>query len=306
MRNYRGYDWNSGYPITELTFEDFFKIFSPYVEHFEHYNFNGNLGDFGLAKDGVEIVAYLTQHQRRVSINTNGSMRDPTWWARLASPMVSVGFALDGLADTHSMYRQDTDWHRIIANAQALIQAGGRAVWRFAPFDHNRHQEQACRDLSVELGFERFENIYDGRDTGPVFSRDGQFVRWLGKDSGENPEIKILLDGHRAWARDPQLSSQSQQSEIKCYHLRSKEIYVAADGRVYPCCYLGFYPDTMEHAGNRQLRQLVHDNNALEVGLEQAVSWFNDLERNWAGPRSQRLYTCLSTCGSQLDHTLSQ
>jgi sulfatase maturation enzyme AslB (radical SAM superfamily) len=57
----------------------------------------------------------------QLGINTNGSLRPKTWWQKLASPNVTIGFALDGLADTHARYRQDTDWHRIIQNAQHIL-----------------------------------------------------------------------------------------------------------------------------------------------------------------------------------------
>lgn len=80
MRNYRGMDFNSGYPVTELSLEQFQSIFSPAIlasimqpdppingrvpirHGFAHgFSFNGNLGDFGSARDGAEIVKYLVE-----------------------------------------------------------------------------------------------------------------------------------------------------------------------------------------------------------------------------------------------------
>jgi hypothetical protein len=77
-----------------------------------------------------------------------------------------------------------------------------------------------------------------------------------------------------------------------------REVYIAADGTVYPCCFLGFYPQTMNHPGNRELRGLVQGNNALEVGLEQAMSWFNTVEDTWnrASVRDGRTYQCVVSC----------
>ena len=158
MRNYRGLDYNSVYPDCELTLENVKHILQPEVlKNLELVSFNGNLGDFALSSDGAEIVEYIINNGTKVYINTNGSLRNPAWWRRLAMPGVEIGFALDGLADTHGLYRQDTDWNKVIKNARAYIDAGGRAIWRFVPFDHNRHQEETCKQLAKEYGFDRFK-----------------------------------------------------------------------------------------------------------------------------------------------------
>jgi sulfatase maturation enzyme AslB (radical SAM superfamily) len=322
-RNYRGLDFNSGYPITELRLADFKKIFQPeflkqlqpsafpddgfkhkYYEKFG-VSFNGNLGDFAAAKDGVEIVEYLVKNNVEVNICTNGGLRTPAWWSRLALPGVEIGFALDGLEDTHHLYRQDTVWQRVIENAQAFISAGGVAKWRFIPFDHNRHQEQACRELAEKMGFARFENIYDGRDRGPVFDRDGEFSHYIGDrlpgESKEPQSIQPLLESHLTWFNPNTVECDNDvpDVEINCLHKNRQEIYVAADGSVYPCCFLGFYPGSMTHPGNTQLIPLVKENNALEYSLEHCLAWFDQIEKSWQEKSIQegRIYQCVSTCG---------
>jgi sulfatase maturation enzyme AslB (radical SAM superfamily) len=321
MRNYRGMDYNSGYPDTELSLTDFQHIFTPefllqltapetavngFVPRYygnRGVSFNGNLGDFASARDAVEIVEYLVSHQVSVHINTNGSLRNTAWWRRLALPGVTVGFALDGLADTHALYRQDTDWHKIISNAQAFIAAGGEAVWRFVPFDHNRHQEQQCQQLAKELGFIKFENIYDGRDNGPVFTRTGEYSHQIGHDTRPAhiiPEIKPMLENHITWFDSKKIKLEKDQAELKlrCQHKGNREIYIAADGSVYPCCYLGYYPATMHHPGNEQTKQLVWENNALEYDLAHCMAWFDRVERTWAKDSitDGRLYQCVNNC----------
>jgi MoaA/NifB/PqqE/SkfB family radical SAM enzyme len=300
MRNYRGVDYNSGYPDTELTLENIQHILTPDIlKNINHVNFNGNLGDFSLAKDGAEIVQYLVAHDITIGINTNGSLRPKSWWQKLASPKVTIGFALDGLADTHARYRQDTDWNRIIENAQAYIAAGGRAIWRFVPFEHNRHQEAECRALAKEMGFVSFENIYDGRDAGPVYTRAGEFSHWLGA-AGDVPPIKDMLQSHITWydSKTVKIKKDTPELNIRCYHKVAQEIYLAADGTVYPCCYLGFYPLSMNHPGNKELAPMVAENNALEYPLEHCLEWFESIEQAWSKSSiaEGRPYQCVSTC----------
>lgn len=321
MRNYRGFDYNAGYPVCELSLAQFQHIvtpellsqlmrpepangsFQPVLHTKRGVTFNGNLGDFASARDAVEIVEYLCEHNVPVEINTNGSLRNARWWSRLSHPNVVVGFALDGLADTHSLYRQDTDWHKIIENAKALIAAGGRAWWRFIPFDHNRHQEILCQQLAQELGFEKFENIYDGRDNGPVFDRTGNFSHQIGHDTRPAdtvPDIRPLLQSHITWydAKTFRHYRDTAELDMHCNHQRNREIYIAADGSVYPCCYLGFYPHSMNHPGNQELRGLVMENNALEYSLEHCMAWFDSVENSWqhASVAQGRTYQCIATC----------
>jgi MoaA/NifB/PqqE/SkfB family radical SAM enzyme len=310
MRNYRGSDYNSGYPDCELSVDNIQHILSPVViQQLQQntqaklvINFNGNLGDFASAQDAAEIVEYLAEHQVTININTNGSLRNTTWWSRLARPGVTVGFAIDGLSDTHSLYRQDTDWHKIIANAQAFIAAGGQAVWRFVPFDHNRHQETECRDMAQHIGFARFENIYDGRDRTPVYTRSGQFSHHIGEPySGPVPQISDMLASHVTWydSKTVKVPADVNPLKLNCTHKMNREIYIAADGTVYPCCYLGFYPATMTHPGNDQLQPLLHQNNALVYDLEHCMNWFDQVEQTWAQDSiaAGRLYHCVSNCG---------
>lgn len=305
MRNYRGLEYNSGYPDIELTLDQVKKILSPdFLKQIKKVVFNGNLGDFGLAKDGVEIVKYLLENQvETIGICTNGSMRTPDWWAKLALPGVRIGFALDGIdSATHGLYRQDTDWNRVIKNAQAFIHAGGHAVWRFIPFKHNQAQIKDCRKLSQELGFTEFDIIDDGRNCGPVYTRTGDFSHWLGEPwSNTEPDITALVQSHITWydAKTIKSSRDVTPLNIGCHHKRNQELYINALGEIYPCCYLGYYPNTMRHPGNDELRPMIKNNNALEYSLEECIAWFDRVEESWDRPSvaEGRLYACVDTCG---------
>jgi hypothetical protein len=321
MRNYRGLDYNSGYPVTELTLQQFQHIFTPefcqqltgvepIIDGFRKkyfgqagVSFNGNLGDFASARDAVEIVEYLVQHQVPVHVNTNGSLRTPDWWRKLAQPGVTVGFALDGLADTHHLYRQDTDWHKIIANAQAFIGAGGQAVWRFVPFDHNRHQEDQCRQLAQHMGFVKFENIYDGRDSGPVFTRTGEYSHRIGTDSGpagHQPRVEDLLANHITWFDSRTVKSHKDVPDLnlRCIHKNQSRNIHSRRWVSISLLLSGILSETMHHAGNAQTKQLVQENNALEYDLAHCLNWFERVEQTWAQSSiaDGRLYQCVNSC----------
>lgn len=308
MRNYRGLDYNSGYPVTELSLAQIKHILKPeFLKQLKIINFNGNLGDFGVARDAQEIVHYIIDHDVQVLINTNGSMRTPAWWADLAHPRVRIGWALDGLSDVHHLYRQDTNWHRIIENAQAFIAAGGYAMWRFIPFEHNLHQEADCRRLAKEMGFKEFEILDGGRNQGPVYTRTGEFSHWLGKQDPEKlnnpPSINGMLESHITWFdhRTIQHPNDTMPFRLICEHKRQKEIYLAANGEIYPCCFLGFYPGQMTHPGNQQMTHMVKENNALEYDLAHCLNWFESVEQSWQQPSiaQGRLYQCVASCGGR-------
>ena len=306
LRNFRGADHNSGYPLIELTLDQFQQIFTPSILQrlSRGVNFNGNLGDFGLARDAEDITRYIVAQQVPVHVNTNGSMRSPEWWAQLALPGVSVAWALDGLADTHHLHRQDTDWYRVIEHAKAFIAAGGRAIWKFIRFDHNQHQITQCRKLAQELGFAAFDLVDQGRDRSPVFSRSGEFSHWIGEPwTDTTPEMQPMITSMIHWYDTNSRNHPQDMPDLKlnCVHLTTREIYVAADGTVYPCCFLGFYPQTMQHADNQRVRELIQENNALEHGLEHAMQWFDRVQQTWqkSSIAQGRLYTCVNSCASR-------
>jgi hypothetical protein len=189
---------------------------------------------------------------------------------------------------------------------KAFISAGGHAIWRFIPFDHNQHQLQQCMDLAKSLNFAGFENIDEGRNQGPVYTRSGEFSHWVGKPwttNDSSPDIKPLLESHVTWFDHRTIVSDKDITPLNmvCQHKRLNEVYIAADGTVYPCCFLGFYPGKMSHPGNEQLLPMVKENNALEYSLEHCMAWFDRVEASWAQNSIQegRLYTCVNSCASR-------
>jgi MoaA/NifB/PqqE/SkfB family radical SAM enzyme len=311
-RNLHGVDGIvSDYPICELNLEQVKKIFEPeFVKQLEQILINGNYGDFITCKDGLKIVEYFRSHNENliIQISTNASGQTKIW-ERLAELKVRVFFRIDGLEDTHSLYRQDTNWDLIISNAEKFVSAGGHAEWWMIDFDFNQHQRDEALMLSIKKGFKNFELVDNGRNNTVAFSRDGKYRHTIG-DSTQSKEIFHYYQTYKnILKRDNSTIYQSQEHKpIYCHAKNKKEIYVAANGEVSPCCWTGFYPQTNKRLlGNDQLLEILKVNsnsNALEVGLQSAIDWFGAIERTWKiqDVSHGRLYICNSTCGNTVDN----
>jgi len=187
----------------------------------------GNLGDALAAKNIEQQLEVLTSIDK-IQIRTNGSLRKPNWYTDLAKQFgdkLEIWFAIDGLEDTHSYYRQGTDYKRIMENAKSFLQAGGTAVWQFIPFEHNQHQIKDCMRLSQQMGFKRFEFVKNARVT------ENAYHYRTGKP------LNI-----RAWSRDKNFNRKYTISESvqpkNCMHLSMPSLYLGANGIVSPCCYM--------------------------------------------------------------------
>jgi MoaA/NifB/PqqE/SkfB family radical SAM enzyme len=310
-RTFWGYPYNGGYPELNFTLENAQQVFAP--EFLAQLNFimiNGNYGDAVMNPDTPAIVEYFRQHNQnlKIEISTNGSARNAEFWQRLAKAGAHVVFALDGLEDTHHLYRQNTSWNTVIKNSQTFIQAGGIATWKMIEFDHNRHQIDQCKKLSQTMGFENFDLsnglVNQGRSIAPVFDKQGKLTHVLGNYTGEK-EFAVLF--HKKITDTVLLKDivdTKTPRTIECSVKKQRSVYIAANGDVSPCCHTGFYPHTYgagqyHQAANSQLTPMMKKNNALKYSLKECIEWFDELEKTWSIPTFEqgRLVICNDVCG---------
>jgi MoaA/NifB/PqqE/SkfB family radical SAM enzyme len=242
------------------------------LDQISSYYFCGNFGDPILNNDLIEMCEYSARvsPDTGIRIHTNGGGRTTQWWAKLAKTLPknhSVIFAIDGLAGTHELYRIGTTFEKVIANASAFINAGGRAEWAFIRFKHNEHQVEECRQLATKLKFATFTMKDSSR-----FLLDKQFAVYNKRDQithymepSEYSEIKFI--DRKAISNYKSIVA---NTEIRCQALDSKEVYIDAFGRVFPCCYLAMIPyiplDTeFEITAIRQ--EILKEYNALVADL---------------------------------------
>jgi MoaA/NifB/PqqE/SkfB family radical SAM enzyme len=306
-RNFYGYEFNDGYVEHNMTLIEAKQIFRPdFVQQLDEIYINGNFGDAVMNPETVDIVEYFRSCSADlvISMSTNAGARDRKYWTTLAKLGIQVIFCIDGLEDTHSLYRQNTLYSTVIQNAKIFISAGGNAVWKMIKFDHNQHQHTTARQLSQQMGFKSFRLEDHGRNQAPVFDKNKQLSHTIG-----NP---VVVDFDRLWKSRTQdevlledIVPGRTPKNINCQVKKQKSIYISSTGDVYPCCFLGFNPKTYGHghyhqAANAQFRDFVQQNNALEHDLEHCIAWFNSIEKTWSTSTFEagRLVICNDVCGS--------
>jgi MoaA/NifB/PqqE/SkfB family radical SAM enzyme len=258
----------------------------------------GNLGDPIIAQDTLEILQYLktVNPMIHLSIHTNGSARTTEWWRQLADLDVRVVFGIDGLADTHSLYRIATDYNKVIENAKAFIQAGGRAEWHMLVFKHNEHQIDECRSLSKHLGFRDFQVKHTTRFTDnkfPVLDDSGKTLYDLYPSSVTASKLPTILN----YSRDLPIDKMITNCTIACKAVKYKQIYVSATGNVGPCCWMDF--EEKLHKQTTRIDYMdkigIFPNLNLQTLDEIFTSgYFNKIEQTW---QIEPIYECAKQCG---------
>ena len=75
-----------------------------------------------------------------------------------------VFFSLDGVGNKSLQnYRVGADFYKILDNARAFIDTGGKAMWRMIKFKHNEHQIERAREIANEMGFWQFITVNSNR-----------------------------------------------------------------------------------------------------------------------------------------------
>jgi MoaA/NifB/PqqE/SkfB family radical SAM enzyme len=176
----------------------------------------GNYGDPAAGKYTQTIFYEFRRLNPNIvlGMNTNGGLQNANWWADLGKLFNRIQdyvvFSIDGLEDTNHIYRRNVSWSKLIENAKAYIAAGGSAHWDMLVYQHNEHQVDQCQQLAYDLGFTWFRAKVSKR----------KFTEELRPPTN--------------W-KFPNVHS----TVINCKALNEKSIYIDAQGRISPCCWLG-------------------------------------------------------------------
>lgn len=253
--------------INHLDPEKFQQVLAdPYFDKVLQISINGNFGDIVMHPNPRVLIEAIQEIRPgvRLLIHTNGGAQSMKFWQWLGSrPNIHCIFGIDGLADTHHLYRRNTRWETVIRNAQAFIDAGNnQSDWDMLVFRHNQHQVEACRQMANDMGFTQFKakpSTRWYRYPMSVVGRDFEEEYLLEAadsvlaEAQKNPRDERDADHYiKGFAfKEGFMRSDDYRTEntpIDCRIKKTKDIYIAADMRVYPCCWMAT-PVTINQAG---------------------------------------------------------
>lgn len=326
--------------ITSFGLADLERIF-PTREHIDKkiFKFCGVLGDPAMNVECLPMVEYLTSNGGWCQLSTNGGVQKAEWWAALGklsaeTKLVDVSFCVDGHRETNHIYRINTKFDVIERNMQAYADGGSgqsSASWIFIVFDHNEYELDSAKEHAERLGF-RFATRTGMRNS---------YHNWVSAVKVKNPETKKLEEkvsvittstSNEHKEKEAVLSidkaihnlqnvtakvavNKTDAIEVKraieqvkqiantisCKFVHEGEIFIAADQRLWPCCFLWDSSFLNKEKINDKLSIYGGDWNNLKVHtLDEILAhpWFSQmLAESWDPTHNLHLTRCLKTCG---------
>ena len=260
-RNQKGFGLLPDLVEQNLDVDKFLEILEK-LSFLDGIQFCGNYGDPIACNYFDQLIAVGKKHTNKIQIHTNGGLRSVKWWQTLAEQLSTVDhdvwFGIDGIGPVHEIYRQGTDYNKVIENAQAFIDAGGKATWQFIPYKHNEHQIKECIKLSQKYKFSKFKLIKSFRnvETGYHWKTGNPFQL---ESSGLYQTVFFK-------------PKQDILEKQNCMHLQQPGIYLAANGKISPCCYFA------DHKSFDSIEEMFYN---------------IDIEKTLSGPDR----VCLTHCG---------
>jgi len=311
---------NSHIKNAELSLSDFNKIVdSNFCKQLNSFLMCGNHGDPMIAKDTLKIFQWLRENNSNLYLHmtTNAGGRGDEWWRELAlifGKRGRVTFSVDGLEDTNHLYRVNVDWKRVENSMDVYTQAGGKGLWVFLIFEHNEHQVEEAERMAKLFGLEfvkkktgRWVQSYKGNKIKKKETSKGNEIKPPNNKEYQNKSVndyEKLIDMHGNF------SSYLDATKIKCKSVDNKEIYISAEGLIFPCCWTaGRIYKSYEKIGENQMWSFLNNDlnsiNALKLPLREIIEgdFFQNIKQSWSmiSCSHGKSKVCAEKCGSGFD-----
>ncbi len=250
--------------------------------------------------------AYKINPEYDIHIHTNGGMRNPEYFTKLANLLTKfykydMLFSLDGLEDTNHLYRQNVNWSKCMENAEAFINAGGEPLWQFIIFEWNKHQVEEAETLAKKMGFKHFVSRYDRSiiQAEKLSFNDIQLRKQTAKSLTQYTQTKELYQKVKDKISNP----------IHCNNMHKGMYFVSYDAKLWPCCFL---PNSLLQTDKTtvdEIRKRIFDNYGEKFNslydynadkILQHKFYTSDLVESWSNKlgvgRKDKIFRCVQTC----------
>lgn len=184
---------------------------------------NGTYGDPIYHSDFLNLIHWIKQQGARILLVTNGSYKTKEWWETLVGMLDSndsITFSIDGIPENFTNYRVNADWDSIKIGIRESVKGSVQTLWKYIPFSFNENNIEQARQLSIELGVDKFE----------IHPSD----RW-----DENDNLKPTINEFQGLRTNSIISwknSYDRSTEVDPLCYNNKQHFITADGYYAPCC----------------------------------------------------------------------
>lgn len=309
-------------PLIQVTISDFKKWFP--IINIKHFHFSGKYGDPGMCKDLKEIVKYIINSNKTttISINTNGSMRNEEFWFDLCGigkKRLELIFDVDGTnQEMHSFYRRGTSLDKVLRHIEAACQTLSKVSVFTVMFKHNENYIEDIQNMCRKLGVKDFDTVesavFNYGSIYPFIDENGKeqkLEQITRKDREQGLErIDRRVRDHR---------HDINYKEIVCSAAKQKNLQVASNGLVVPCCHLSSLekaaiykkdiPNEDEYLStygdvevNDMLKEFINksdDFNLNHKNIDEIVNniWYVESLKNSWSSKDTASYACKKVCG---------
>lgn len=308
--NPEGLDKVDWLPLIQWTFDDFKRAFSPVdLKLITSISFCPTWGDAMMSNHTYNMVEYIFEHNPlcRVAIDTNGSIRDETWWwefgllSKAGRYDLIINFDVDGTTqEMHSKYRQGTNLQKVLNNMKAYSETKSKAHVQTIIFKHNQPYLNDIANLVKEYGAIHHTGVYSDRFDRGQNNNTFNFIGADGtKQTLEKADMPIANKNY-------QEQVENFSSTINCSWQKQNRINISFDGHVHPCCYFGNpYDQKVPRFMNTPvIKEYIEDNKNLNIfnnSLSNIINheWFKSkLADSWKSETP--VLQCVRHCSSRI------
>lgn len=263
---------------------------------------NGNWGDPMMHPHLVKMLAIwsLYHPESAMYLHTNGSMRTTKFWEDMGEVCRQftnhfIVFSIDGMHDTHNIYRRKTDLNKILENIKAFTSKGGRGIVTMTLFEHNKHQVKQVEALAKTTGVFQFnlrhshgtELLVKTKDDGDYYVNASDEIDEYQVEFKENRDALPIMSKQRDYDIfldvSDKLQEEAKQSSCACPWYNDKSVQIDPWGKVWPCCHVSLYGTYIEgHTLNLDVDQSFlrarEMNNLKKFSLSEILKneWFTE------------------------------